>query len=458
MLLPPKDREAEEQASFCLIPAILCRKGRFYMFGFKKLFALLLALGMAFMLSSCAPAESPGKVYYLSFKPEADAAWQALARRYTALTGVSVTVVTAASGAYSQTLTAEMDKGRNAPTLFQCSNQASLQTWRDYMLDLSHADFVQQMTRTDFNLYGAQGELLAVGYCYEAYGLIVNKALLRKTGHTLEEITGFAALKAVAEDIHAHAEALGFDAFTSSGLDSTSAWRFSGHLVSVPLAYEFLDDGVTAQPAAIRGAYMDELKSIWDLYIHNAATMPAELATATGDQAQAEFGEGKAVFYQNGTWEYASLVDADQYAMDPADLAMIPIYIGAADEEKYGLACGTENRWAVNARASQNDIQATLDFLYWVVTSDEGTQMMAEQFGPIPFKAAKATDNAFLNSADAYTASGRAILPWAFTYTPNTEAWRAGVTDALMQYCAGGSWDHVVQAIVQGWAAAYQSQ
>ena len=41
-----------------------------------------------------------GKVYYLNFKPEADEAWQALAKEYTKETGVDVTVVTAASNKY----------------------------------------------------------------------------------------------------------------------------------------------------------------------------------------------------------------------------------------------------------------------------------------------------------------------------------------------------------------------
>lgn len=81
----------------------------------KKFFALLLALCLAMtMVASVASAED-GKVYYLNFKPEADAAWQELAKTYTEKTGVQVTVVTAASGTYSQTLTAEMDKGQRCP-------------------------------------------------------------------------------------------------------------------------------------------------------------------------------------------------------------------------------------------------------------------------------------------------------------------------------------------------------
>ena len=45
-----------------------------------------------------------GSVYYLNFKPEADAAWQALAKAYTQETGVEVKVQTAASGQYETTL------------------------------------------------------------------------------------------------------------------------------------------------------------------------------------------------------------------------------------------------------------------------------------------------------------------------------------------------------------------
>ncbi len=422
----------------------------------KKLLALVMAIAMVLSLVTVASAED-GKVYYLNFKPEADAAWQALAKTYTEKTGVEVKVVTAASGTYSETLTAEMDKGNAAPTLFQCGNQAGIDTWIDYLMDLKDTDFAKELTTDDFNLYGENGELLAVGYCYEAFGIIVNKALLEKAGHSVEEIKDFASLKAVADDIHARKDELGFDAFTSAGLDGSSSWRFSGHLANMPLYYEFRDDGVTAQPATIKGSYLDAYKNIWDLYITDASTDPAQLATATGDMAEAEFGEGKAAFYQNGTWEYSNLTGT--FGMKDEDLAMIPIYCGVEGEEKAGLACGTENCWAVNSQASEADIKATLDFLTWVVTSDEGTTMMADEFGPIPFKNAKASANVFFNDANKYIADGNYVVTWAFNYTPNVDEWRAGVVAALTQYSAGtGSWDDMVSAFVDGWATQYANQ
>ena len=446
----------------------------------KKLFALLLALAMVLSLAACGASEAPateapateapateapateapaaaGSVYYLNFKPEADAAWQELAAAYTAETGVEVKVVTAASGTYSDTLTAEMAKDE-APTLFQCGNAQGLLDWGEYCLDLNGTAFANELTTNDFNLYDENGALKAVGYCYEAFGIIVNKALLAEAGYAVEDIKDFESLKAIAEDIHARAAELGFDAFSAAGLEGSSSWRFSGHLANMPLYYEFAEDGVTEQPAEIKGTYMGLFKNIWDLYINNAAADPKTLSTGTGEQSTGEFKEGKAVFYQNGTWEYAGLVEA---GLKAEDLTMIPIYCGAEGEEQAGLCCGTENCWAVNAKASEEDIQATLDFIYWVVTSDEGTQMMAEQFCPIPFKNAKTPENVFFAAANDYTAAGNYVVTWAFNHTPNVDSWRATVVSALAAYSADPSdanWEQVVSAFVDGWAIEYAVQ
>ena len=223
----------------------------------------------------------------------------------------------------------------------------------------------------------------------------------------------------------------------------------------MPLFYEFRDDNVTAQPAAITGKYLDNYKAIWDLYTTDTATTGADLITATGDMSSGEFKEGKAVFYQNGTWEYAGLVEA---GLKPEDLAMIPIYCGVEGEEKAGLCCGTENCWSVNKEASEENIQATLDFMKWVVTSEEGTTMLAEQFGPCPFKSAKTPENVFFAQANDYITNGNYVVTWAFNYTPAVEDWRAGVVDALSKYVTGGSWDDVKTAFVDGWAAQYAAE
>ena len=433
----------------------------------KKFLALILALVMALSLVACGEKKddtktegdttATGSVYYLNFKPESDAAWQTLAAAYTAETGVPVKVVTAASGEYETMLVSEMDKD-GAPTLFQC-NEGGVATWGDFCYDLSSTDVYNELVSKDYALKNANGEVISIAYCLETYGIIVNKALLEQAGHSLDEITNFESLKAVADDIHARAAELGFDAFTSAGLDGSSSWRFSGHLANMPLFYEFRDDSVSSKPATIKGTYLDNYKNVWDLYITDSATTGAALLTATGDQAEAEFGQGKAVFYQNGTWEYSNLTAADKFAMNPDDLTMIPIYCGVDGEEKAGLCTGTENYWSVNKNAKPEDIQATLDFLKWVVTSDAGTTMMSEQFGACPFKSSKAPSNPFSALANEYVANGCYPVTWAFNFTPAVNDWRAAVVDALSKYTAGnGSWDDVKTAFVDGWATQYANE
>ena len=415
----------------------------------KKLFALVLALALALSLAAVASAEETGSIYYLNFKPEVAEKWEALAAAYTAETGVEMTVVTAASGTYEDTLKSEIAK-TEAPTLFQVNGPVGLNTWKDYCYDMSGSDFYGELTSDAFALKDGDA-VLGIAYLTESYGLITNTALLEKAGYTVNDITNFETLKAVVEDITARKDELGFSAFTSAGMDSSSDWRFKTHLANMPIYYEYLADGITSTEA-IKGTYLDNYKAIWDLYINNATCEPAMLAAKTGSDAEAEFQLEEAVFFQNGDWEYGAV---SEYIPDE-NLTMLPIYIGVEGEENQGLCTGTENFLCVNKNASEADIQATLDFLYWLVTSETGTTTLADEMGfDIPFKAAKESTNYFKQVAAETVAAGKTPVTWNFTTMPS-ETWKDGVGKALTDYAQGtGDWDAVVTAFVDGWATEY---
>ena len=416
----------------------------------KKFLALLLAVVMVLSVTSIFTGcdkkeEEKGKVYYLNFKPEFDTALQGLAKKYTEKTGIEVKVVTAASGSYSDTLNANIGD----VTIFNIGNAAGLEDWDDYALDLTDSAIAKELTTNDFNLYNADGELKAIGNCYESFGIIVNTKLLKDAGHSLDEIKDFASLKDVVEDIHGRADTLGFDAFTTSGLESGSSWRFSGHLATLPLHYE----GITSAVPTIKGDKLDLFKNVWDLYINNAAADPTTLSVAS--DAAAEFKAGKAVFYQNGTWEYAGLKEA---GMTDDQLAMIPIYCGAEGEQNAALCSGTENCWAINAKASKADQQASIDFLVWLVSDKEASAVYVENLGAVPFKNCPASTNKFVADGNAMLAAGKKSISWAFNYTPNVNSWRATVVTALTAYSAGtGEWSAVEDAFVKGWEIEYNA-
>ena len=426
----------------------------------KKFLALILALVMSLSLVACGggnndaqgsgdDATATGKVYYLNFKPEQDEDWQNLAKAYTEETGVPVTVVTAASGTYEETLMADMAK-TDAPTLFQVNGPVGLANWKDYCYDLSSSAVYGELTSDNYALK-EDGTVYGIAYVIESYGLITNTALLEKAGYTTDDIKSFADLKKVAEDITARKDELGFAAFTSAGMDSSSDWRFKTHLANMPIYYEYKADGIGATEA-IKGTYLDNYKQIWDLYITDSTCDPTLLASKTGNDAVAEFVGKKAVFYQNGTWAYNDVKD-----LGDDNLGMLPIYIGVDGEENQGLCTGSENFWCVNNTSSEADIQATLDFLYWCVTSEAGTSAMADKMGfVIPFKKAKDSTNPLITIANQYVADGKTSVDWCFSTMPSEE-WKNGVGSALTAYAAGtGKWDDVVTAFVDGWAKEYK--
>ena len=436
----------------------------------KRILALLLAAMMVLALVACGNSGDKkqdateagktdtktaegGSVYWLNFKPELDETLQDLAKKYTEAKGVEVKVVTAASGTYITTLTAEMDK-TEAPTLFVIGNQQGVKDWGDFALDLKDTAIAKELNTDAYNLYDENGKLVSIGYCYECYGIIVNPTLIEKAGHTMDEIKNFAGLKAVAEDIHSKAGELGFDAFSSSDMDDSSSWRFTGHLANLEYYYEEKEaGGWTECPASLTGKYMENYKNLYDLIINNSLTAPTDLATG-GHDAEAEFKEGKAAFFVNGSWEYAAVSEAVPNA------TMIPYYCGVEGEEKAGLNCGTENCWAVNANASAADQQATIDFMVWLVSDPEASATMVGQLGIMPYKNAAASTNGFLNDAAKYTADGCYVMDWATNYQPNVDEYRKDLVSALNAYNADqtdANWDLVKTAFVDGWAKQYQT-
>ena len=430
----------------------------------KKILAMLVAATMILgMVNIFAVAETTatGSVYYLNFKPEQAEQWEALAKVYTEQTGVPVTVVTAASGTYEDTLRSEIEKPE-APTLFQVNGPVGLKTWSDYCLDLSDTEVYKELKSDDFALK-QDGQVLGLAYVIETYGLIYNKDLLAKycaldnaVIKDASEINNFATLKAVADDIQARKDELGvLGAFTSAGMDSSSDWRFKTHLANLPIYYEYKADGI-GTTEAIKGTYLDNYKQIWDLYINDATCEPAMIGGKTGEDSVAEFTLGEAVFYQNGTWAYNDCING---GMTDEQLDMLPIYIGAEGEENQGLCTGSENFWCVNKKVPQENIDATLAFLKWVVTSDEGRDALANQMGFVtPFKAfddGYTAHNALLDAAARYIAEGKTSVSWNFPTMPS-ETWKNNLGAALLEYAQGtGTWDNVKTAFVDGWASEY---
>ena len=399
-----------------------------------------------------------GAVRFLNARPEQDKQWRELAKIYSRETGIPISVSTVAPGAYDEDLEIGLNK-RDPLTLFEVSSPAALARWKDRCYDLFGSELYASLSSDAYALKDG-GAVLALPCGIASYGILVNQTLLGQAGYTADEIRSFSDLARIAEDITARREELGFAAFASTGAEGPDGQSYAACLANLPLYYELADAGGTK--AALQGTYLPQLKAFWDLYAANAVYTGAQLRSRTIADAEEEMRRGEAVFFPGGTQEFSILTEDGGLA--EGDLTILPFYIGVGDEASQGLCTGSEAYWCVNAGASEEDIQATLDFLTWCLGPETGAQALSGEADAmpsgntgmglaLPYRGTEPPSNPLVQAELDLTAAGKVPVGWAFLAMPG-EDWASGFGAALNAYAAGtDSWDSVVSAFVDGWAA-----
>lgn len=411
-----------------------------------------------------APAASAdgGSVYYLNFKPEVDAQWQQIAADYTASTGVEVKVVTAASGTYEEVLKSEI-AGSDAPTLFQINGPVGYNSWKDYCMDLSNTEMFKNLSDQSLAVYGEDGKPYGVHYTVEAYGIIYNDAIMQAyfamdgaAAKSIDEINSFDKLKAVVEDMQAKKDDLGITGvFASTSLLPGEDWRWQTHLANLPVYYELKEKGIT-DTDALEFQYSDNFKNIFDLYINNSTCAPTLLGSKAVTDSMAEFALGECAMVQNGNWAWGQISEVEGNTVEEANVKFMPIYTGVSGEDTQGLCIGTENFWCINSQADAADIKATEDFVAWLISSDEGKNIMVNTLGnAAPFSTftdAEKPNDPLAKEMYASMESGKTSVSWNFTIFPSQD-FKDDFGAALLEYCNGNmEWDAVKDTVVTRWA------
>lgn len=410
-----------------------------------------------------APAAGNGKVYFLNFKPEVAELWQEIASAYTEETGVPVKVQTAAAGTYEQTLKSEVAK-TDAPTLFQINGPIGYQSWKDYCADLKDTDLYSWLIDSGLAVE-SDGGVYGIPYVVEGYGIIYNDAIMRKYFElpdkavdiaSASEIKSFDTLKKVVEDMTAKKDKLGIEGvFASTSFAAGEDWRWHTHLANIPVYYEFKDNDVSdAEEIALK--YADNFKNIFDLYINNSATKPGMLGSKTIEDSMAEFALGKAAMVQNGNWGWGMVSGVDGNLVAPEDVKFLPIYTGIPGEEKQGLCIGTENFFAVNSKASEEDQAASVAFMEWLFSSEKGKDYITNKLGFIApfstFSEDEKPEDPLAKEIDRYLSDpDLTSVTWNFISFPS-QVFKEEFGAMLLQYAQGKmKWEDVVTGVTASW-------
>lgn len=420
-----------------------------------------LALTAALGIMSC---KNDYPVYLLNFKPEIANQWLEVAKTFTKETGVNMKVVTAASGGYEQTLRAELSKSI-PPTLFNINGGNGYKNYKDYTLDISGSEIYSLLSDKSMAI-SAEGGVYGIPYAIESYGIIYNSDLLNKyfelPGRTAvgvnsaADINSFAKLKAVVEDVQAHAVYLGIKgAFASTSFSAGEDWRWQTHLANLPVFYEYRDKGV-ADSDTLGFTYGNNYKAIFDLYLDNSITPRSLVGSKTVGDSMSEFALGQVVFVQNGTWAWNQISQEAGNIVKEEDIKFLPIYMGIAGEANQGLCSGTENFICVNSQVSAEKQEASLKFLSWLFNTPTGKKLAFEKLGYVtPFSSFSAEErpaDPLVKEMFRYLENGSQSVGWAFTTFPSQQ-FKNDLGAALLDYAVGNkTWDDVKNVFVTKWA------
>lgn len=333
--------------------------------------------------TTAAPTTVPkGHVRYINPNPAMQEAWEGIAADFFAKTGIPVTIIPAA------------EASGITPTLFTVDDEVQLAEVAEICLDLAGVNATRHLVNWDMTLYEGN-KMCGLPLEIEGYGLIYNDELLRKVGITAADITSFAKLTEVVNNIAANTS-LKFEPFACVDINSAAI--------------------------SLLGTMGGDIRPFWDLYTTNTA---CKNITADDDGPTEEIAGGEAVFCIGSTKEFEMLS-----VMSEGNLNIMPLYIGMEGEQNRGLCVRVENYLCVRSDVAQIDIDATLEFLDYL-THHENSGIPLDKLEILtPYAKASYAASPLEKTLRAQIAAASTMLVFSQVAEPE------GLADALLTYTA----------------------
>ncbi len=349
--------------------------------------------------------EAPAEVVEISFIPskvEAQAQFEEIAEIYNnSQDEVNVTTLGVAGDNITTVLQSNFAADpATAPTIFAISGPSAT-AFEPYFADLSDTAAAGLLSESLAGVVTTDdGAIVGLPSAVEGYGFIYNVTMFQDAGIDPATLTDIDSFVAALETLQ------GVDGIVNPIAFSQEEYFLFVHFFNWAVALE--DDYATKMEAVNAGeTALADLQSVQDW----AAALDqikeyTNSGLATYDEQVAGFGAGQYAMIHQGNWAQPILVDnAVEF-----EYAYLPFPLNG----NTGLAVGTSNAWRVNNAATQEQQDAAKAFLDWLITSEEGQRLSAEELEFIPAYAdVQAPAGGLSESVAEYVSSGDTV-DWAF--------------------------------------------
>lgn len=357
---------------------------------------------------------------------------------------------------YSNTLQAKMQSGQE-PTIFNVQGPADVNDWMFKLEDLSDQPWVKEAAKGTLGDITQDDKVYGLPCAVEGYGFVYNKRIFADAGIDVSKITDFDSLeKAVIEldkkiksgdlkDKYPDLEAV-FE------YPAKETWLTGQHTTNVALSMELNSSLEAYEAKSIEYKYAEQLKNIVDLQSsYTAAGEDRAKLNSVDNTTCVENGLAieRVAMAQQGNWIYPSVEAIDPEVAN--ELAILPMPLKGVVEDS--IPVGVPMYWVVNKDASEEEKAAAKDFLNWLYQSEEGKEIVVNEFNFIPpfanYGDLKVQDALSL-SVQEYVNAGKTI-PWVFNGYPN--GWCMDVMGTQIQkYLSGNAtWEEVIDEVCKQW-------
>ena len=365
------------------------------------------------------------KITFFNTSAEVNTVFEELFARYHEINpNVTVELIpTPVGGAQIEAFQARLASG-NPPTIANL-DAGHILMYKDKFLDLESVKAKYEELTLPGAVEGGvfDGKFLGIPWSAQGYGLLYNTRVVEEAiGGPFDPSTIRTRddLAALFEKI----EAAGIAPVMIHGAD----WSLGAH-------YFALGFSLQSRDAEERFQYWEDLKAgkvkLADNEVFNGLMDTFDLLkkynarksdplVANYELDSADFAKGNAAFYFMGDWTWAvigSLEGRDN------EFGVLPVPI-SNNPDDYGngqIAYSEPKLFAIdNSAATPEEQQAALEFLEWMLTSEEGQKAIVEKMGLVmPYKDVKAVSNNIIANAVAeYVSKGETIDISIINYFP----------------------------------------
>lgn len=409
-------------------------------------FLSLALVAVLFLGLAVLPANAEGEVAIEVFqlKVEINEAITNFTKRYSENTpGVTVSVETLGGGAdYGGTLRAKLQADQ-MPDIFMIEGKGGYELWKEYILDMSDADWVKD---TDLAYYSPEGQAVGFPIGIEGFGLGYNAEILEKAGIDPASLTTLSATKAAFEKIDGMKAELGLDNVVSVGTSVAGGlwWVTSQHVFNAFYAgyLDYNDDSV--YQATLKGevdqerltAFANYLKMLYDY------SDPDILVNGNYDAQVAAFANGKTAFITQGNWTDPNFEQLG------STFKRGYVSHNFLEEESKGLFIAAPSWFVVNAKASPERQKAAVDFLNHMALTEDGAKYVVEEAGMVPaFKSVKLVPAGDFSRALVEANARGGNFNWYFGQNP--DGFNVNTLGPIFELLATGTVEDFVNDVTQ---------